>query len=939
MPRPYSATRTPRLLRRLLSLAALLLALPVGAQGGAVLSPSLTDALAGAAPQLQLEVIVTYDQAGPLSAAQRAVLASVGTPGMFFESLPMAGVLATPAQVGVLAGLPGVSSVWLNERLNTYNDGSRQITGVDRLRTDARFRTSQGLPYSGKGVAVVVNDSGIDATHGDLPFRTKVLENVQALTNLNAYSGLLPITFTEGTPNTDTNSGHGTHCAGTVAGTGARSGGLYEGVAPGASLIGYGSGGGLFILDGLGGFDYAITHQNAFRDPIRVITNSWGSDGEFAPESPIVQASYRAVQRGIVVLFAASNSGPGEDTHNIYAQAPWVLSVGAGDKLGALADFSSRGKKGEGYDFETYDGVTWTYTNDVTVVAPGVDIISTRSATNGTANGGAGDADVIAPAFLPFYTSISGTSMATPHTAGIVALMLEANPRLSPLDVKRILQETATNMPGRESWEVGTGYVNAHAAVAAVLGRQVGAPDFANATAAFNSRALLADGGSLTLDIAFSPVGARQTKTFEVGADVSLVKARATVPDNTVAIVLTSPTGARYGSSITLPVLGETAAIAAPGEPGTWTLSVGAIGSISGVSVDPLRLTNGVAAPGTVSTLIELVRTSGFEGLNDVAGHPAKGFIESAVTRRLADGLTTGGFAPDAALTRGDLARYLVMGAGVRQHVGADPLAMVSAEREPFARSVAARGAALKDRTGFTPGFVRLQNGAFVGDGTVSRADLAYSLVAALGLHDAAKGYTGAVSAIYDGKRVVLDDSNAIPADLRGYVQLALDAGLLNARFRLTQGRFDLTPTVHAAFGPGEAVTRADYAVAAVRLLGVYDAADPAAFAPGAGDQASASPVPALPLAAAAFETGLEPSAPNPATARTQIGFSLAQAGPARLAVYDVLGREVAVLASGEMSEGPHSVSLDASRLATGTYVYRLTAGGQSFVRQMTVVR
>jgi serine protease AprX len=934
----YSTAPALRRLRGLVFLVSLLFAGSASAQGGAVLGPSLQDALAEVGPLTPVEVVVTFDQAGPLSLVQRTALSALGGGGVFFESLPMAGVVALPAQVGQIAQLPGVASVWLNEELTYFNEGSRQITGVDRLRTDPSFRTGNGLPYSGRGVTVVVNDSGIDATHADLPMGSKVVANVQGATNLNAVSSLLPITYLEGTPNTDTNSGHGTHCAATVAGLGVRSAGQHAGVAPGADLVGYGSGAVIAILDGLGGFDYAITHQFSFQNPIRVITNSWGSDGEFAPESPIVQASYRAYQRGIVTLFAASNSGPGEDTHNIYAQAPWVLSIGAGDKIGGLASFSSRGKKGEGYDFQTFDGKTWTYKNDITVVGPGVDIISARAATNLGANGGDGDLDAIPPAQLPFYTMISGTSMSTPHVAGIVALMLEADPTLGPLDVKRILMETATNMPGREAWEVGGGYVNAYAAVAAVLGRDVSSAGFVNNLRAFNANALTVPGSAFTVDLDFSPVGDREVHEFEVGSDVSLVKARAIVPSNTIAVVLESPTGKRYGSGITLPLLGEIAGTSGPGEPGTWKVYISGIGSVSGVALDPLGITNGTALPGTITVDVETVRTSGYSGLGDIAGHPAQAFIQNGVSRRVVDGRANGTFGPDAPLLRQELAQFLVMGAGVRQAIGSPVFTdAVATGFAPYARAVAASGAALKDREGFAPGLVRLQNGQFNGTGTVNRAELAYSLVGALGLHGVASGYTGDVFATFDGERIKLSDSNAIPSALRGYVQLALDAGLLNARFALAQGPFDLEPTVSASFSPGETVTRGAYAVAAVRLLDVYGPADPAATSVNGGGQQSMAP----PTLASAQEASLalDGAAPNPTAGRARIAFSLAEAGPARLAVYDLLGREVAVLADGPLEAGAHEVRLDASGLATGAYLYRLTAGDQSLVRQLTVAR
>ena len=927
----YSTASVLGRLRGLVFLLSLLVAGSASAQGGAVLGQSLQDVLAEVGPLTPVEVVVTFDQQGPLSLVQRTALSALGGGGLFFESLPMAGIVALPAQVGQIAQIPGVASVWLNEELEYSNDRDRAITGVNRLRADASLRTSAGLPFSGDGVAVLVNDSGIDATHADLPYGSKVLENVQAVTNLNALSTLLPITYIEGTPNTDLNSGHGTHCAGTVAGTGVRSGGLYEGVAPGASLIGYGSGAAIAILDGLGGFDYAITHQFSFDDPIRVITNSWGSDGEFAPESPIVQASYRAYQRGINVLFAASNSGPGEDTHNIYAQAPWVISVGAGDSLGALADFSSRGQKGETYDFQTYDGQTWTYTNDVSIVAPGVDVISVRAITNGSANGGEADIEAIDPAHLPFYTMISGTSMATPHTAGIVALMLEANPNLQPAAVKRILQRTATNMPGREPWEVGAGYVNAHAAVAAVLGQPVGARALVNAYANFRSSAQLFDAGSFDVSVFFNPVGEPETVTFEVGPTVSLVKARAIVPENTVAIVLTDPAGNRYGSGITLPLLGEIAGVSAPGMEGTWTFSVSGIGSVSGVPTDPLGVTNGTALPGQVDATVSLVGTSGFSGLNDVpADHPARPFIEAAVLERLADGATAAFFRPDHRLRRSELARYLVMGAGVRQAVPSAVPAFpaVGGSLQPFAEAVFAAGGALKDRDGTGPSLMPLIQGDVLPDRGVRRMELAYSLVAALGLSAHAEGYDGPVVATVDSQRVAITDSDEILPHFRGYVQLALDAGLMDVR---------VAADGSASFDPKTFATRGEYAVSAVRLFDAYDAADPSAVAEGGDDASFAPGTPALAQAADAFD--LAASAPNPVAASSRIAFSLAEAGPARLAVYDLLGREVAVLADGPLEAGAHEVRLDASGLATGAYLYRLTAGDQSLVRQLTVVR
>ncbi|CAH0347091.1 Serine protease AprX [Bacillus sp. CECT 9360] len=378
--------------------------------------------------------------------------------------MPIAGVIATKSQIDKLAKNDEVQSIYFNKKLTYSNAEATDITGVDRARTDENFRiANKGFPLSGKGIGVVVNDSGVDGTHRDHQFGRNLVQNVMASTNLNAFAPeLLPITYLEHVPNTDTNSGHGTHVAGTVGGTGAMSSGKYEGVAPGADLIGYGSGAALFVLDGIGGFDYAITHQQEYN--IRVITNSWGSSGDFDYNDPINIASKKAFDRGITVLFAAGNEGPDENTHNPYAKAPWVISVAAGVKDGTLADFSSRGKKGVGGTF-TLDGKQWTWLDEPTITAPGVDIVSTRVLAPVSSLGIDKDIELISPAHLPFYTTMSGTSMATPHVAGIVALLLEANPELSPSQVKQVLKKTATEMPGYESWEVGAGYVNAYNAI------------------------------------------------------------------------------------------------------------------------------------------------------------------------------------------------------------------------------------------------------------------------------------------------------------------------------------------------------------------------------------------------------------------------------------------------------------------------------------------
>lgn len=415
------------------------------------------------------EVIVTFKKDSKSQVEILNILKNVGiSKGTVLKELPIAGVLATKTQIETLATNEHVFSIYANKELQYENKEATELTGVDQLRADEQLRKANGgLPVTGKGIGVVINDSGVDATHKDLEFGSHVVQNVLGGANLHAQSELLPITYVENVPNTDTSSGHGTHVAGIVGATGTMSNGEYEGVAPGAELVGYGSGAVVAILDTLGAFDYALTHQAEYN--IRVITNSWGdtsdSGTDFDPYNPINVATKTLYDRNIITVFSAGNSGPDDSTiSGNYKKAPWVITVAAGTKQSQLANFSSRGVKDKGGTV-LVDGEMWNWEDRPSVTAPGQDIVSTRVISPLPLLGSPDDIANIPPEYIPFYTTMSGTSMAAPHVAGIVALLLEANPQLTPLEVKQLIEQTATDMPDYETWETGTGYVNAYAAV------------------------------------------------------------------------------------------------------------------------------------------------------------------------------------------------------------------------------------------------------------------------------------------------------------------------------------------------------------------------------------------------------------------------------------------------------------------------------------------
>jgi serine protease AprX len=807
---------------RWLLLALLLSAwLPTGLFA-AVIGDSLQQKLAELGPLEPVEVIVSFDHDGPLENDQIAALDAHILGGFHFQELPIAGVLVAAGQVSALAGIDGVRSLWLNEQLEYDNDHSTAITGVDRMRADSNLRTAMGLPYSGKGIGVLVNDSGIDGHHPDLPFPDKVVQNVAAQTNLNSLSPLLPITYLENIPDSDIAGGHGTHVAGTVGGTGAASGGAFEGAAPGADIIGYGSGAGLFILDTLGGFDYALVNQ--FQYNIRVVSNSFGSPSDtgtdFNPDHPTNIATKRLADRNIVVVFSAGNSGPGEDTiTGNFKKAPWVITVGAGDSNGNLAGFSSRGLRGGGGE-AMVGGQLFEWVDRPRVVAPGVDVISARAKT-----------DPLAVPSLDgsiFYDAKSGTSMSAPHVSGIVALMLEANPTLHWWEVTEILEATATNMPGYEDWEVGAGYVNAHAAVAMAAGVRDDYGKTLSLDREFNAFVNESRIDGPAVELLFVPLGEPEVKSFEVSEGLSTVIARANVSENTVALVLTDPNGNRYGSGISLPVLGPSIAVSAPAVAGTWTIEARGIGAVSGVALDPLGLTNGVAVPGTINAQISFMQVDGFEGLDDIQGHPAQGIIEHAVANRLLDARSGGLFDPDATITRAEAADYLTLGAGMRQlrpTDGSDSFIDVQGRDLATAEAVAGNGGALRDREHLQGATMPAAgDGSFDPHGSVDRAELARVFVQALGLEAEAEAVRQAlenepVTVAFGNERVELLDDADIPEALRGHVQLALDFQLLNAFFSIEQGPFDLFPTIQAEFRPLEDSSRATYAFAAVNFL------------------------------------------------------------------------------------------------------------------------
>jgi len=381
----------------------------------------------------------------------------------------------------------GVAGRRLNQRAQVANVDNRTLENlasdprVERVmidrpafatmeRTGAAIGATlarQQLSVTGKGIGVAIIDSGISSQPDDLN-RTRSGNYQRHIVHFKDFTNDTSANLWFNDDPTD-GYGHGTHVAGIVGGSGFDSDGRRTGVAPNARLVGLkvlddqGEG---YVSDVIAAIDYAISIKDSYN--VRVINLSVAS-GVFESYwlDPLAQAARRAADAGIVVVAAAGNLGHDDQGRALTGaitspgNSPWVLTVGASSHQGTvrrsddiISDFSSRGP-------------TWIdFAAKPDILAPGVGIESLSSPgsvlynqlsaylLNGTVQVG----------YKP-YLSLSGTSMATPVVAGTVALMLEANPKLTPNAVKAILQYTAQQLPGESVLAQGGGLINAEGAV------------------------------------------------------------------------------------------------------------------------------------------------------------------------------------------------------------------------------------------------------------------------------------------------------------------------------------------------------------------------------------------------------------------------------------------------------------------------------------------
>jgi serine protease AprX len=387
-------------------------------RNGNRVADGLDAGLSAAAANHRLEVVVGFASAANAAAARRALGAI--TLRQEFDLIPGFSAAMTAGQVRALTRMPGVLRVEEVAPVVAFMEAARRDFGIDRVQ---KSPAEGGLGYTGAGVGICIVDTGIFAGHEQFVDPVTMASKVIGFrdfvgTSLMAYD----------------NHGHGTHVASIAAGDGTGIDDFaptYRGVAPGAQLYA------AKVLDanGSGASDDVIAGIEWCADQpgVDVINLSLGIPGSSDGTDLVSQAVNAAVSnKGKVVVVAAGNAGAAPKTIGSPGAAAQAITVGAaaewslsslldGESDGIyLAPFSSRGPTADGH------------------VKPDI-----------TAAGHSIIAAYINP--LPgFYTctndcyaTLSGTSMATPFTAGTVALMLQANPALTPAGVRAILAVTA----------------------------------------------------------------------------------------------------------------------------------------------------------------------------------------------------------------------------------------------------------------------------------------------------------------------------------------------------------------------------------------------------------------------------------------------------------------------------------------------------------------
>ncbi|MGJ8670008.1 MAG: S8 family peptidase [Oceanococcus sp.] len=426
-----------------------------------------------------IPAFIAFHQPLPSGIAQELTLKGIEQ-GRVIPTINAVSVVAPREVLELYAADPRVKAVTLQRKLQLHMYASREQIQANDLDQAEFFNPGSGEldrpAVTGAGVTVAVIDSGVFSLHPDfgIPGESRIVAGANfELSLANRMLGVLSVEqwdqYAEATAllALQDEVGHGTHVSGTIAGDGFSASGLdNRGIAPGAQIVSLkiaSAANGVVVDAGfeagaVTAIDYLIRHREELGN-VRVANNSWGlleeeAEGLLGPTDfdPVAEIVRAAVDAGIVMVFSAGNDGPEADTVRPIPNAmEEVISVASACKNhdgctpGGMSGFSSRGAS-------------------VDITAPGDNILSTASPSvlyPLGQTGYFGDAPQDQLQNHVAYTHMSGTSMASPHIAGVVALVVQANPELTPAQIRDVLIRTADDMVVEGDAELVPGFDNA----------------------------------------------------------------------------------------------------------------------------------------------------------------------------------------------------------------------------------------------------------------------------------------------------------------------------------------------------------------------------------------------------------------------------------------------------------------------------------------------
>ncbi|MCU1616501.1 MAG: exported protein of unknown function, putative Peptidase domain [Frankiales bacterium] len=472
----------------LAALAAALLAVPAHAASGP--SPAPVQAyLAGQLGTLGSAVPTTVLVHGTDIAAARAAVTATGMrPMTEFRAIGVAVASGTASQIQAARSRPGVTYLEGNTPIRFFDQTSNIATrGAEAAGT---LTGANGLPLDGSGVSVAVIDSGVDPTH---PFlknadgTSAVVASYKSVCLDESNTSTSCILKVPNSVDTDTISGggHGTHVNGIVAGrpTTLTDGTKLQGAAPGASLVDISTGAVLLIVGADSALNWVLENHDhpcgagvpaSTCPPIKVTNNSYGPSGggTFDPSSATVKLQRALAGAGVVTVWAAGNDGgdgsssltnpPGQDPTGGIISVASYFDQDSGTRDGTVSSYSSRGAKA--------DPSTWP-----DISAPGENITSSCRVYLPICSTGLAPQNGPGPLDIGTFNTISGTSMAAPHIAGIVAQLFQAQPSATPAQIEAALKGSAYRYTNgapyqtvgsyQTSFDKGVGLVDVVAAV------------------------------------------------------------------------------------------------------------------------------------------------------------------------------------------------------------------------------------------------------------------------------------------------------------------------------------------------------------------------------------------------------------------------------------------------------------------------------------------